>query len=132
MKKNHKKKKRAPRIKVKKEFPYSLTRVLKSVGVASELVEKFLEQCPPDYKKGRVRRYREIPESAQRCKIIKQGGFQVVSTYSRVFDAALFEGALEECQKVLKATVIRWWSLPRGKEFETVAQEILGLKKQRK
>ncbi len=128
-----KRKKGAPKIRVREAFPYSFSRIIQELRISPGAVDRFAEDFPPDYTTRNTRRYRRIPEGADRFRIIKRAGrFHIVRFFSQDTESALFEGTKEECEKVLKVTITRWWLLPRGREFVTVAQEILGLKELQK
>ncbi|HWL54294.1 MAG TPA: hypothetical protein VNQ90_17775 [Chthoniobacteraceae bacterium] len=128
-----KRKKAVPKIRVKDAFPYSFSRIVRELRISPGAVDRLAEDFPADYTTRNTRRYRCIPEGADRFRIIKKSGrFHIVGIFSRDAEPTLFEGTKEDCEKVLKATVTRWWSLSRGREFPTVAQEILGLKELQK
>jgi len=133
MKQKRRRKQAAPKVKIKEVYPISFTRLVEKLRIPPGSVHKFAAEFPPDYSTCNVRRYKCVPEIAARFKIIKTVvGFTVVGIYQQPEHTALFEGTEQECYSVRAEAVKRWWNLPRGREFATVAQEILGLKELQK
>jgi hypothetical protein len=112
------------KIEVKRAFPHSLTSIIK-LGINPKCANHFVKVFPPDYTKGRVRRYSKIPEGINdACKIIHQGGsFAVVKAFSDAANEGLFFGTEEQCRQIIRTTLQRWWSLPRGREIRVIVQE---------
>lgn len=112
------------RIKVKTAFPYSLTEILKERGISPKLAKEFIRNFPADYKKGAVHRYIRPPELGEAYKLILSDGQpKAVPLFSHPSHIPIYTGTQEQCQAVIRDALRRWWSLPKGKELETVIQE---------
>lgn len=107
------------------DYPITLTGVRRGryriYNMRTADLRRLLQAVPPDYcsKNGRVRRWKSLP--AVRFGIYGQNAQTLHIRPVLPGDQARAKASLAYCQVVLRRSAAQWFSLPNGREIESVA-----------